>query len=552
MRTPRGWVWLLGALGLIGLAVGIAFWIPPSPQTFPPSLGLASKTPVAEPMSEPGSAPKISAPEVPSAVPAATALVSTIPSTSTALPDSPPGIDASGTYTILAGDTLWAIGVKFGVSLEQLVAANPGLDPNLIQPGHAIHIPAPGEVIPTAIAPGSLVTGSSQLADTAPSPAEVAPVTEISTTFQANARVKPDADNLRVRALPNAEAAVLRKLAAQTPLSIAGRTADGAWLQVRMADGQQGWVMAQFVEDWRAELSPASASVPASTPASTPTNAVADPTMPSALATLDVHPGRPVALSTASLPRPEPYLLNFTTRAIEIYRAGLQKGNRANVFTLVGDSNTANPAFFEAFDAGHYNLDQYGYLEETLRYYQGNFKLTSVAAVGGFNTTRLWEPERADPSHCLAGEGSLACEYRIKKPSVALILIGSNDRPLWSEFEANYRQLVEYTIGQGILPVLITKGDDTETQYGGPSGYINSIIRKLSAEYSVPLLDLRMAIDQFQLPNAGLEADNLHFNTPPDGLSADFNPEHLRYGYTLRNLTALQALDAVRRLTINA
>ena len=38
-------------------------------------------------------------------------------------------------------------------------------------------------------------------------------------------------------------------------------------------------------------------------------------------------------------------------------------------------------------------------------------------------------------------------------------------------------------------------------------------------------------------------ADLFH---PPDGRSADFTGDHLNYGYTLRNLTALQMLDALR------
>jgi hypothetical protein len=37
---------------------------------------------------------------------------------------------------------------------------------------------------------------------------------------------------------------------------------------------------------------------------------------------------------------------------------------------------------------------------------------------------------------------------------------------------------------------------------------------------------------------------------PPDKATTAFTPENLKYGYTVRNLTALQALDAIWRLVI--
>jgi hypothetical protein len=164
----------------------------------------------------------------------------------------------------------------------------------------------------------------------------------------------------------------------------------------------------------------------------------------------------------------------------------------------------------------------------------------------------MLQPGRANSDQCQAGESPLQCEYRLKQPSVALILIGTNDRSIWQEFERNYRPLIEETLSRGIVPVLITKGDDIETTYGAPSGYINGVIERMSQEYGVPLLDMHQAIRQFALPGGGMQADGYHYNFPPDGRTADFTGERLRYGFNLRNLTALQALDAVRRLIIGA
>jgi len=44
-------------------------------------------------------------------------------------------------YTIQAGDTLGAIAVQHGVSVEDLIAANPGIDPQRLQIGAEIVIP---------------------------------------------------------------------------------------------------------------------------------------------------------------------------------------------------------------------------------------------------------------------------------------------------------------------------------------------------------------------------------------------------------------------------
>ena len=45
----------------------------------------------------------------------------------------------------------------------------------------------------------------------------------------------------------------------------------------------------------------------------------------------------------------------------------------------------------------------------------------------------------------------------------------------------------------------------------------------------------------------GCVSDGFHYNSPPDGRTADFTGDHLNYGFNMRNLTALEALDALRR-----
>ncbi len=450
-------------------------------------------------------------PEAPTSTPVLSSLSTP---TTTVTPDPPTVAVAAVTaapsqtpltsdYTVAEGDTLWDIALVNGVSLDEMVLANPDINPDLLHPGDVIHIPRGGA---TPVPPATPVPGQAVAEVQTTGTGTPATVGDTKADSSARARVAADADQLRLRQGPGTSYPIILHLAALTPLTILGRSEDGAWLKVSLSDGTQGWVMAQYVDT-----------------------------------------GGMTSLSTATLPIQEPYLQNFTTRAQEIYRLGLEMGNRPNVFAVIGDSNSASPLFLEPFDRGDYNLGQFGYLQDTIRYFKGSFTFTSVAAVVGFDTLKLMDPARAVPDECRAGESPLRCEYRRKRPSVALILIGTNDTMNWQNFEVNYRRIVDYTIAQGIVPILITKGDDLEsTKYHAPAGYINNIIKRVSQENGVPLLDLHQV--NTQLPNNGFGSDGFHFNIAPDGRTADFTGDHMNYGYTIRNLTALQMLDAVRRL----
>jgi LysM repeat protein len=424
------------------------------------------------------------------------------------------------TYTVVERDTLWDIAVRYGLSLEQIIAANPGMTPELLIPGDVLNIPLPSEAgIPLNPPPGMT-----------PQVAEVAPAhsVQVIETAPRQVVVSTTGARLRLRRAPGASAQVLTMLPPATQLTVNARTQDDAWLRVQLPDGETGWVMAQFVSD--------GSSI-----------AIVPPT-PQPVVRQSSGAWQPLLLD--GLVRPEPYLRNFTARAIEIYRDGLSKGNNPRAFALVGDSNTATTLFFDAFDRNAYSLGDFAYLEETVQHFKGSFTNNSAAAIIGINTTRMMQTGRGDPARCLPSESPMQCEYRIKRPSVALILLGTNDRTIWQDFEANYRPIIEHTIARGIVPVLLTKGDDIEVDYGAPPDSINDAIRRLSDEYGVPLLDVKQAIAILGLPNNGMQPDGFHYNYPKGGSTTSFTGENLRYGFTIRNLTALQALDAVRRLVM--
>ena len=82
-----------------------------------------------------------------------------------------------------------------------------------------------------------------------------------------------------------------------------------------------------------------------------------------------------------------------------------------------------------------------------------------------------------------------------------------------------------------MLPIAVTKADNLEAQAGAPNHAINDTIRKLAAEYGVPLLDFWQAAQG--LPNGGLiDEGNADFHLSPAG-------SDLHLLVTLQTLAAL-------------
>ncbi len=157
-RTPsHPWITtalLLTALGVTCFVLGLiarigwmaAGSIPgnPSPARSQPAIS----TPVpAQPVATatPQAAPPTTAPAVEN-----TPTVAATPIPPTAVP--PTSTPAQTTYVVQEGDTLSAIARKFGVSVEDLQAANPNVNPDLLRIGTEIVIPTGGAPAPEATA----------------------------------------------------------------------------------------------------------------------------------------------------------------------------------------------------------------------------------------------------------------------------------------------------------------------------------------------------------------------------------------------------------------
>jgi hypothetical protein len=78
-----------------------------------------------------------------------------------------------------------------------------------------------------------------------------------------------------------------------------------------------------------------------------------------------------------------------------------------------------------------------------------------------------------------------------------------------------------------------------------PVSQFNSIVVRVARDYGIPWMDYYDLMEQ--APNRGLSSDQVHPSWPPNDNAADFTGSSLNYGYAVRNLLALQTLDALWR-----
>ena len=231
-----------------------------------------------------------------------------------------------------------------------------------------------------------------------------------------------------------------------------------------------------------------------------------------------------------------PVIPEISPEMVKVYQQGVKMGNNPASFSKIGDCESTPTWFLGEFDSKSptYRLGEYTDLLTVINYYQGSYGRVSLAARRGFKASSVFATIWTDTKLCNSGETPLACEYRIQKPSLALIMLGTNDVDHEDTFEANMRKIIEFTLSKGIVPILSTKADNLEGD-----GSINRTIVQLAVEYDLPLWNFWKAVQD--LPHQGLQEDHEHLTVAPNY----FDDRIVMWSaWPVRNLTALQVLQS--------
>jgi hypothetical protein len=238
----------------------------------------------------------------------------------------------------------------------------------------------------------------------------------------------------------------------------------------------------------------------------------------------------------------------FSDRAHQIFEAGRSLGRNPHAISKIGDCISDNGYFLSPFGWGQYDLGVYTHLQSVIDHFGLTLAYDSHAAYDGLVTTAVLDALFANPLACQPGETPLRCEYRVHRPSVAIIMFGAQDLLFTgpAEFDRNLRQIVHETIQTGVLPILSTFPGNLELW--NASLRYNRIVVQIAIDYDIPLMNLWKALET--LPNHGLNDDGRHLSLPVTD-AGDLTEPNLERGYPLRNLVTLQALDAAWRDVMN-
>ncbi len=230
----------------------------------------------------------------------------------------------------------------------------------------------------------------------------------------------------------------------------------------------------------------------------------------------------------------------------EMFALGEELGRLPDVVTKVGDSLSADRYYLAALGAEERELGPFDYLGPTVDYYSTAAAEPSVAARVGLSSLVLFDSFWADPELCEPNETPLECEYRLKNPSVALVMFGPNDvlSMSYEEYGANMRRVVEDTTALGIIPVLSTFSYHPDHEYWWQAVEFNLQLVAIAEEYEVPLINLWAA--SRPLPDYGLDRDNIHMKQSGFGYLKFDTGHETFYGTSLRNLLAVRTLHEIR------
>jgi hypothetical protein len=243
---------------------------------------------------------------------------------------------------------------------------------------------------------------------------------------------------------------------------------------------------------------------------------------------------------------------------------GQRFGNHPGVFAKIGDSITASPSFLQALACQPPQLGAWEGLRETLDFFgatavppgyeevqcpvSNSYSRLGAAAVGGWRAVDALSPRESLPE--CQGQLALTCELQLLRPSVALIMFGTNDLEDFTavQFRRDLARVARLVSRAGTIPVLSTIPPRAQPRFSPRVARFNTEITALAENRALPLWNFWRQLEEAGAPRMGLSLDGVHPNALcPPCTAIDFRPAGLRYGYALRNLGALRVLDRLRR-----
>lgn len=243
---------------------------------------------------------------------------------------------------------------------------------------------------------------------------------------------------------------------------------------------------------------------------------------------------------------------------------GERVGNQPGVFAKIGDSITASPSFLQALACRSPRLGSYRELRGTLEFFgatpvprgseeaqcpvSNSYSRLGVAAVGGWRAVDALSPRESFPE--CQGLPAVDCELQLLRPSVALIMFGTNDLEEFTaiQFRRDLARLTRLVSGAGTIPVISTIPPRAQRPFSRRVARFNAEIAALAENRALPLWNFWREMVEPGAPDRGLSEDGVHPSVLcPPCTAIDFRPAGLRQGYARRNLGALLVLDRLRR-----
>jgi hypothetical protein len=229
------------------------------------------------------------------------------------------------------------------------------------------------------------------------------------------------------------------------------------------------------------------------------------------------------------------------------------KAENAQVFAKAGGSNTVNSNFLECFAGTDVDLDARADLEPT----RAAFAAGDAAGTNPFQRVSLAAMVGWSSSDALTGAPTpIQAEVTAIGPREAVVQFGTNDigsaapygDPI--KFGENMLNIVDQLVLQGVIPILTSipaRNDIADADLQVPR--FNAVTRGVAQARQLPFVDLYRELAP--LSSRGVGPDGIHLNVFTDGTGAHgcrLTSAGLQFGFNVRNLTTLDALDRVRQI----